>query len=102
MGAQAQLDPTRRSVESRDFETGLRRKIVGQDEAVQAVVDLYQVYRAGLNSPGRPVGTFCSLVPPEQGRPAWSKPPPKSFLATRAPSSRSIAPNSNTPTKLPS
>ena len=46
-----QLDPTQRSLESRDFESGLRRKIVGQDEAVQAVVDLYQVFRAGLNSP---------------------------------------------------
>jgi hypothetical protein len=44
-----QLDPTRRSVESRDFEAELRRKIVGQDEAVQAVVDLYQVFRAGLH-----------------------------------------------------
>ena len=31
------------------FEGGLRRKIVGQDEAVQAVVDLYQVFRAGLH-----------------------------------------------------
>ena len=60
MGAQAlQLDPTLRSVESRDFEGGLRRKIVGQDEAVQAVVDLYQVFRAGLNSPGRPVGNLA-------------------------------------------
>jgi deoxyribodipyrimidine photo-lyase len=47
-----QLDPERRSTESRDFEAGLRRKIVGQDEAVQAVVDLYQVFRAGLNSVG--------------------------------------------------
>ena len=48
MGAHAlQLDPSQRSVESRDFEAGLRRKIVGQDEAVQAVVDLYQVFRAG-------------------------------------------------------
>ena len=67
MGAQAlQLDPTLRSVESRDFEGGLRRKIVGQDEAVQAVVDLYQVFRAGLNSPGRPVGNL--LVPRADGR----------------------------------
>ena len=41
MGAQAsRLDPTLRSIESRDFEAGLRRKIVGQDEAVQAVVAL--------------------------------------------------------------
>ena len=50
-GTGRQLDPARRSLESQDFEGGLRRKIVGQDEAVQAVVDLYQVFRAGLNSP---------------------------------------------------
>jgi ATP-dependent Clp protease ATP-binding subunit ClpB len=64
----AQLDPTRRSVESRDFEAGLRRKIVGQDEAVQAVVDLYQVFRAGLNSPGRPVGNLLFLGPTGAGK----------------------------------
>jgi ATP-dependent Clp protease ATP-binding subunit ClpB len=69
MGAQAlQLDPTLRSVESRDFEVGLRRKIVGQDEAVQAVVDLYQVFRAGLNSPGRPVGNLLFLGPTGAGK----------------------------------
>ncbi len=68
MGAQAQLDPTLRSLESRDFEGGLRRKIVGQDEAVQAVVDLYQVFRAGLNSPGRPVGNLLFLGPTGAGK----------------------------------
>jgi ATP-dependent Clp protease ATP-binding subunit ClpB len=68
VGAQAQLDPTLRSVESRDFEGGLRRKIVGQDEAVQAVVDLYQVFRAGLNSPGRPVGNLLFLGPTGAGK----------------------------------
>ena len=69
MGAQAvQLDPTLRSIESRDFEGGLRRKIVGQDEAVQAVVDLYQVFRAGLNSPGRPVGNLLFLGPTGAGK----------------------------------
>jgi ATP-dependent Clp protease ATP-binding subunit ClpB len=68
VGAHAQLDPTLRSVESRDFESGLRRKIVGQDEAVQAVVDLYQVFRAGLNSPGRPVGNLLFLGPTGAGK----------------------------------
>ena len=62
------LDPTQRSTESRDFEAGLRRKIVGQDEAVQAVVDLYQVFRAGLNSPGRPVGNLLFLGPTGAGK----------------------------------
>ena len=62
------LDPTQRSTESRDFEGALRRKIVGQDEAVQAVVDLYQVFRAGLNSPGRPVGNLLFLGPTGAGK----------------------------------
>ena len=47
---------------------GLRRKCVGQDEAVQAVVDLYQVFRAGLNSPGRPVGNLLFLGPTGAGK----------------------------------
>ncbi len=63
-----QLDPTRRSVESRDFETALRRKIVGQEEAVQALVEMYQVFRAGLNSPGRPVGNLLFLGPTGSGK----------------------------------
>ena len=63
-----QLDPTQRSVESRDFEAELRRKIVGQDEAVRAVIDLYQVFRAGLNSPGRPVGNLLFLGPTGAGK----------------------------------
>jgi ATP-dependent Clp protease ATP-binding subunit ClpB len=63
-----QLDLTQRSMESRDFEAGLRRRIVGQDEAVQAVVDLYEVFRAGLNSPGRPVGNLLFLGPTGAGK----------------------------------
>src|SRR6266446_5397780 len=63
-----QLDLTQRSMESRDFEAGLRRKIVGQDEAVQAVVDLYQVFLAELNSPGRPVGNLLFLGPTGAGK----------------------------------
>jgi hypothetical protein len=48
----------------------MRHKIVGQDEAVQAVVDLYQVFRAGLNSPGRPVGNLLFLGPYRGGEDA--------------------------------
>src|SRR5258708_22536031 len=63
-----QLDLAQRSMESRDFEAGLRRKIVGQDEAVQAVVGLYQVFCAELNSPGRPVGNLLFLGPTGAGK----------------------------------
>ena len=43
------LDPSRRSGDARDFEGGLRRKIVGQDAAVEKVVEIYQMFLAGLN-----------------------------------------------------
>jgi len=62
------LDPTRRSNEARDFETALRRKIVGQDAAVEKVVEIYQMYLAGLNPPGRPVGNLLFLGPTGSGK----------------------------------
>jgi ATP-dependent Clp protease ATP-binding subunit ClpB len=69
MSAQVlQLDPTQRGTESREFEAGLRRSIVGQDEAVEAVVNMYEIFRAGLNSPGRPVGNFLFLGPTGAGK----------------------------------
>ena len=63
-----QLNPTIRSNESRDFEGSLRSKIVGQEEGMQALVDLYQVFCAGLNSPGRPVGNLLFLGPTGSGK----------------------------------
>jgi ATP-dependent Clp protease ATP-binding subunit ClpB len=66
--ARQQLDPTIRSTDTRDFETVLRSKIVGQEEGVQALVDLYQVFCAGLNSPGRPVGNLLFLGPTGSGK----------------------------------
>ena len=69
MAAQAvQLDLRRRSADSQELEAGLRRRIVGQDEAVRTVVDLYQVFRAGLNSPGRPIGNLLFLGPTGTGK----------------------------------
>jgi ATP-dependent Clp protease ATP-binding subunit ClpB len=62
------LDPSKRSTDTMDFQTALRSKIVGQDEGVQALVDLYQVFRAGLNSPGRPVGNLLFLGPTGSGK----------------------------------
>ena len=63
-----QLDPTIRSTDTHDFDTSLRSKIVGQTEGVQALVDMYQVFRAGLNSPGRPVGNLLFLGPTGSGK----------------------------------
>ena len=62
------LDSTLRSSKAVEFEEALRAKIVRQEEAVQAMVDLYQVFCAGLNSPGRPVGSLLFLGPTGSGK----------------------------------
>src|SRR5271154_1501298 len=62
------LDPNLRSNTTIEFQDALRSKIVGQAEGVQALVDLYQVFCAGLNSPGRPVGNLLFLGPTGSGK----------------------------------
>src|ERR1700690_4422272 len=62
------LDPTRRSNDARDFEVNLRRKIVGQDQAIEKVAEIYQMFLAGLNAPGRPVGNLLFLGPTGSGK----------------------------------
>ena len=62
------LNPNIRSAETVEFQKSLRAKIVGQDEAVQALVELFQVFTAGLNSPGRPVGNLLFLGPTGSGK----------------------------------
>ena len=62
------LDPERRSSQTMEFQASLDAKIVGQEEGVQALVDLYQVFCAGLNSPGHPVGNLLFLGPTGSGK----------------------------------
>jgi len=66
--ARQQLDLTKRSKETRDFHDCMRAKIIGQEEGVQALVDLHQVFCAGLNSQGRPVGNLLFLGPTGSGK----------------------------------
>ncbi len=62
------LDSALRSSQAMEFEEALRAKIVRQEEAVQAMVDLYQLFCAGLNSPERPVGSLLFLGPTGSGK----------------------------------
>jgi ATP-dependent Clp protease ATP-binding subunit ClpA len=55
-------------VESQEFQAALRSKVVGQEEGVRALVDLYQVYCAGMSSTGRPVGNLLFLGPTGSGK----------------------------------
>jgi len=50
------------------FERALRERIVGQDQAVEALVDLYQMFCAGLQSPSRPIGNLLFLGPTGSGK----------------------------------
>src|SRR5271165_4977773 len=62
------LNPSIRSAETIEFQKALRAKIVGQDEGVQALVDFFQVFTAGMNSPGRPVANLLFLGPAGSGK----------------------------------
>jgi len=62
------LNPSIRSADTIEFQNALRSKIVGQDDGVQALVELFQVFTAGLNSPGRPVGNLLFLGPTGSGK----------------------------------
>jgi ATP-dependent Clp protease ATP-binding subunit ClpB len=62
------LDPTRTGRDAIGLEGGLKRLIVGQDEAVEQIVNIYQMYVTGLCSPGRPVGNFLFLGPTGTGK----------------------------------
>jgi ATP-dependent Clp protease ATP-binding subunit ClpA len=62
------LDPNRRSSDAIEFERSLRRQIVGQDQAISAIVQVYQTFIAGMNSPSRPIGNFLFLGPTGCGK----------------------------------
>ncbi|MGH3825696.1 MAG: ATP-dependent Clp protease ATP-binding subunit [Pseudonocardiaceae bacterium] len=50
------------------LEEQLRQRVVGQDEAVEAVADAVRASRAGLSHPDRPVGSFLFLGPTGVGK----------------------------------
>jgi ATP-dependent Clp protease ATP-binding subunit ClpB len=55
---------------------GLR--VVGQEEAVQAVSNAVRRARSGLQDPNRPLGSFIFLGPPGWAKPSWPGPWPNS------------------------
>jgi ATP-dependent Clp protease ATP-binding subunit ClpB len=63
-----QLDPTLTGSEAVKLESDLRRRIVGQDEAIDQIVNIYQTFLAGMSSPGRPIGNFLFLGPTGSGK----------------------------------
>jgi ATP-dependent Clp protease ATP-binding subunit ClpB len=62
------LDASRRGEATRELESFLRSRIVGQDAAVDAVVELYQIFTVGMCSADRPVGSLVFLGPTGSGK----------------------------------
>jgi ATP-dependent Clp protease ATP-binding subunit ClpA len=62
------LDPTRTGKDAESLERTLLKLVVGQDEAVEQIVNIYQMYLTGLAAPNRPVGNFLFLGPTGSGK----------------------------------
>jgi ATP-dependent Clp protease ATP-binding subunit ClpA len=62
------LQPGRRSSEVLEFEARLRSLIVGQDESVSELVNVYQAVLAGMATPGRPIANLLFLGPTGSGK----------------------------------
>jgi len=62
------LDPAKTGREAVSLEGSLHRMIVGQDEAIQQIVNIYQMYLTGMSAPSRPIGNFLFLGPTGSGK----------------------------------
>jgi ATP-dependent Clp protease ATP-binding subunit ClpB len=62
------LNPDLKSPRAHEFETKLGGLIVGQERAVRRISGLYQIYLAGMQNPGRPIGTMIFLGPTGSGK----------------------------------
>ena len=62
------LDPARRGSAVQKLEDGLRHYLIGQDDAIDAITDSYQMYCAGLTDGNRPVSNMLFCGPTGTGK----------------------------------
>jgi len=62
------LDPNKKSPRALEFAESLGSRIVGQEQAVRQMSNLYQIFLAGMNPTRRPVGTMLFLGPTGSGK----------------------------------
>jgi ATP-dependent Clp protease ATP-binding subunit ClpB len=62
------LDPSARGQDSLEFESNLRDRIVGQDEAVVKTTEVIQKYLSGFSAKGRPIANMLFLGPTGTGK----------------------------------
>jgi len=68
VGLNIPLDPAKTGREAASLETDLRRMIIGQDEAIAQIVNVYQIHLTGMSAHDRPVGNFLFLGPTGSGK----------------------------------
>jgi ATP-dependent Clp protease ATP-binding subunit ClpA len=62
------LEPDRRSADTQAFESELRKRIIGQDHAIDSLLSAFQSVRAGLVPERRPIRNFLFLGPTGSGK----------------------------------
>ena len=67
-GHKQPLDVSRVGGKAHDLARHLRDSIVGQDEAINPIVQMYQTHLVGLTAGGRPIATFLFLGPTGTGK----------------------------------
>jgi ATP-dependent Clp protease ATP-binding subunit ClpB len=63
-----QLDPTQTGMDAVRLESDLRKRIVGQNDAIDQIINIYQTHLAGMSCPGRPIGNFLFMGPTGSGK----------------------------------
>jgi ATP-dependent Clp protease ATP-binding subunit ClpB len=62
------LDPRVKCAQAQEFDERLSALIIGQENAVRSVGNLYQLFLAGMNQSTRPLGTLLFLGPTGSGK----------------------------------
>ena len=47
-----QLDPAQTGMLAGKLDADLRKRVIGQDEAIQQIIHIYQTHLSGMSSPG--------------------------------------------------
>ena len=62
------LDPSQTGTEAEKLHGDLRKLVIGQEDAIDQIVNIYQTFRSGMTSPGRPIGNLLFLGPTGTGK----------------------------------
>src|SRR6185436_7758795 len=62
------LDPKVKCAQAQEFDERLSGLIIGQENAVRSVGNLYQLFLAGMNQTDKPLGTLLFLGPTGSGK----------------------------------